>query len=177
MITTTTADSPAVLGNVGSVFHIVKRQMKLYRGPSFSGRPWTPFGGGETLTVKVAHLLVFDWTALFESGVCASASGSRGHFLWWGCPAQTSPVARSLKVNIGTKESTVWLENCSREEEMVLVCIAALAANLPRKLSDYADALTEINRNWFRKPVPKALDRNPAGRSLSQTHSTRLQWK
>lgn len=67
----------------------------------------------------------------------------------------------------------MWVGDCTNEESMILVAIAALAAGLPRKLSDYAGALIEINRNYF-KPVDKPRSHNPSGRSVGRAHTPRV---
>ena len=110
----------------------------------------------------------------FESGVCTIASGLRSFPPARRELAQTSPGAFTLRKGI----LTMWLENCSDEEVWILAAIAALAVSLPRTLADYADALTEINRNYFH-PVPKLDMQNPAGRSVTQTLTPRARppWK
>lgn len=61
----------------------------------------------------------------------------------------------------------MWLENCTDEETITLMAIASLAASLPQNLAAYADALIEINRNYFKVSLlPKLPSHNPAGRSL-----------
>lgn len=73
----------------------------------------------------------------------------------------------------------MWLENCSDEESMTLIAIAALAASLPRGLADYADAITQINRKYFSLPARRLNSHNPSRGSLAQTHNVRAtrQWK
>lgn len=67
----------------------------------------------------------------------------------------------------------VWLDNCSDEEIVILVAIAALAAELPRNLAAYAPALTHINRLYFGVQAPTMPDHNKSGKSVTVSRSVR----
>jgi len=58
-----------------------------------------------------------------------------------------------------------WLKGCSQQEKLLLIAIASLAAQLPRRLDYYSEAFIEINRCWT-YVVEKVEAHNPALNSL-----------
>lgn len=75
----------------------------------------------------------------------------------------------------------MWMNECSPEEQTILVAITSLASQLSRPLTAYADAFGELNRKYFRTrervgslPGLKAAgSHNPSRRSLVIARSTR----
>lgn len=67
----------------------------------------------------------------------------------------------------------MWLNDCTPEEQVVLMAITALAADLPRSFHEYAEALTDLNRKFFKQPARALRDHNPSKGSLSLTRKVR----
>ena len=68
----------------------------------------------------------------------------------------------------------MWLRDCTREEQIILSALVALAGQLSRPLHFYADALSDLNLKYFRpggQNMPRQGGHNPSGRSLAQPHT------
>jgi hypothetical protein len=69
------------------------------------------------------------------------------------------------------------LRDCTKQEFMLLVAIASLAAQLPKDLIDYTRALGEITTSYFSTPGGKRGDHNPSSRSVATPRSVRAHKK
>lgn len=66
---------------------------------------------------------------------------------------------------------------CSKQEKLVVVAIAALAASVPNPTIHYTRAIGEITSSYFATPGGKRGDHNPSPGSLAQTREIRASRK
>jgi len=59
----------------------------------------------------------------------------------------------------------MWLDSFDDRERVILIAIAALASDLPKRLEHYTQAFVQINRSYFSR-VEKVVDHNPSGGSV-----------